>query len=295
MPTTYSPLRYPGGKSQLYKFVKKMIDENIGEDAIYIEPFAGGAGVAIQLLIQKDVKMIAINDLDKSIHSLWYSILNYPNEFINLIKETTVSIEEWQRQKEIYKKEADNPFSLKGGFATFFLNRTNVSGIISGGPIGGAKQAGNYKLDCRFNKKSLIKKITDIASLKDSIILTNMDAESFIEQISSDYPKEKTFIFFDPPYFTQGKNLYLKFIDKDKHQSLKECINKLENYKWIITYDNADEIYEIYKEFHQKYKYQLRYSANNKRKEKAWEYLFASSITKIDNFANVELLKLVDK
>ena len=100
-----------------------MIDENIGEDGIYIEPFAGGAGVAIQLLIQKDVKMIAINDLDKSIHSLWYSILNYPNEFINLIKETTVNIEEWQRQKEIYKKESDNPFSLKGGFATFFLNR----------------------------------------------------------------------------------------------------------------------------------------------------------------------------
>lgn len=195
MPTTYSPLRYPGGKSQLYKFVKKMIDENIGEDGIYIEPFAGGAGVAIQLLIQKDVKMIAINDLDKSIHSLWYSILNYPNEFINLIKETTVNIEEWQRQKEIYKEECDNPFSLKGGFATFFLNRTNVSGIISGGPIGGAKQTGKYKLDCRFNKQSLIKKITDISSLKDSIILTNMDAEFFIDEISFNYPKEKTFIF----------------------------------------------------------------------------------------------------
>ncbi|CAI3469856.1 DNA adenine methylase [Enterococcus cecorum] len=295
MPTTYSPLRYPGGKSQLYKFIKKMIDENIGENGIYVEPFAGGAGVAIQLLVQKNVKTIAINDLDKSIHSVWYSIINYPKELIALINETVVCIEEWHRQKEIYIRESNNPFSLEGGFATLFLNRTNVSGIIGGGPIGGLNQSGKYKLDCRFNKQALIDKIKVISSLKDSIILTNMDAESYIEQIVRNYPKEKTFIFFDPPYFTQGRNLYLKFIDKDKHESLKESIEKLEEYKWIITYDNSDEILEIYKNFRQKYMYQIRYSANNKRKEKAWEYLFASPITQVVHFSNVELFEIMNR
>lgn len=292
MPVTYSPLRYPGGKSQLYSFVRKLIEVNVGADGTYIEPFAGGAGVAIQLLQKKEVKKIVINDLDHSIHSIWYSILHDTDQFVDLIEKTEITIEEWHKQKSIYKEEASDPYSLKGAFATFFLNRTNVSGIINGGPIGGINQQGNYKLDCRFNKKNLIKKIRDISSLKTSIELTNLDAESLVHHIPEKYPVDKTFIFFDPPYFNQGKNLYLKFIDKDKHRRLKECIEVLEAYKWIITYDRADEIYSIYHEFSQKYEYQLRYSANNKRKEKAWEYMFASTDTKLNSFANVELFKI---
>lgn len=292
MPVTYSPLRYPGGKSQLYKFVKELIRENIGDSGTYIEPFAGGAGVAIQLLINHDVETIAINDLDKSIHSFWYSILNYTDAFIELIERASIDIEEWHKQKKIYIKEANNPFSLRGGFATFFLNRTNVSGIINGGPIGGFSQNGNYKIDCRFNKEKLIQKILDISSLRESIILSNKDAEAFIVEISNNYSLDKTFIFFDPPYFTQGRNLYLKFIDENKHKDIKSSIDKLNGYKWIITYDRVEEIYEIYKEFYKKYKYQLRYSANNKRKKKAWEFLFASPNTNVFNCGNVELLDI---
>lgn len=289
MPVTSSPLRYPGGKSQLYKFVQNLVNENIGPNGTYIEPFAGGAGVAIQLLINKNVNNIVINDLDKSIHSFWYSILNYTDDFIDLINTTTINIDEWYRQKEVYVKEYDNPFSLKGGFATFFLNRTNVSGIIKGGPIGGFKQNGNYKIDCRFNKKTLIKKIQTIANLKDNITLLNIDAESLINELSKTYSREETFIFFDPPYFSQGKNLYLKFIDDDKHQSLKKRIKQIEDYKWIITYDKCVAIYDIYQYFDQKYEYQLRYSANNKQKKRAWEFLFSSPNTKVESFGNVEL------
>lgn len=289
MPVTSSPLRYPGGKTQLYKFVRKLITENIGDNGTYIEPFAGGAGVALQLLIKKDVKNIVINDLDSSIHSFWYSILNYTDDFISLLIDTPVSIEEWHKQKEIYIEESSNPYSLQGGFATFFLNRTNVSGIINGGPIGGLNQQGKYKINCRFNKIDLVRKIEIISSLKDSIFLFNEDAEKFVKLISNNYSKDDTFIFFDPPYYEQGRNLYLKFIDKDKHKSLEENIRLIEDFKWIITYDKAEEIYDIYKDFSEKYQYQLRYSANNKRKEKAWEYLFASPNTKIDSFENIVL------
>ncbi|WP_142971144.1 DNA adenine methylase [Enterococcus faecium] len=289
MPVTSSPLRYPGGKSQLYKFVQNLVNKNIGQNGTYIEPFAGGAGVAIQLLINENVSHIVINDLDKSIHSFWYSILNYSDEFIDLVQTTPINIDEWHKQKEIYIKESNNPFSLRGGFATFFLNRTNVSGIIKGGPIGGLEQKGNYKIDCRFKKKVLIQKIKTISDLKEQITLLNKDAETLINDIPKSYAKEKTFIFFDPPYFSQGRNLYLKFIDADKHQSLKKCIDQIEDYKWIITYDKNDTIYNIYQEFNQKYEYQLRYSANNKQKKKAWEFLFASPNTVITSSDNVKL------
>lgn len=292
MPATLSPLRYPGGKSQMYKFVENLVNKNIGEDGTYIEPFAGGAGVAIQLLINQKVNHIVINDLDKSIHSFWYSIINHKDEFIDLIMKTPITIDEWHKQKEIYKSELKNPYSVKGGFATFFLNRTNVSGIIKGGPIGGLKQDGNYKIDCRFNKKKLINKINMISCLNNRITLLNLDAETLINKIPVLYSKEKTFIFFDPPYFSQGKNLYLEFIDANKHRELKESIDKIEDYKWIITYDNNETIYKIYQECGQKYKYQLRYSANNKQKRKAFELLFASPNTKITNCSNIELCKI---
>lgn len=292
MPVTCSPLRYPGGKSQLYSFVRELIKLNIGKDGTYIEPFAGGAGVALQLLINGDVKNIVINDLDNSIHSLWYSLLFHTEELLNLIDKTPINVDEWYKQKIIYKTESIDPFSLKGGFATLFLNRTNVSGIISGGPIGGFNQGGKYKIDCRFNKSQLIKKIEIISSLRDHISISNIDAELLVREIPLNFSRESTFIFIDPPYFSQGKNLYLKFIDNDKHQNLKNSIDQIDNYKWILTYDKSDVINDIYADLVQKFQYQLRYSANNMRKERAWEYLFASSTTKLKNFEKIVLKKI---
>ncbi|EAE7097897.1 DNA adenine methylase, partial [Listeria monocytogenes] len=190
MPRTSSPLRYPGGKTQLSSFVKNLLEINNIVGGTYIEPFAGGAGVAIQLLLEGDVDSIVINDYDKSIYSIWYSILNNTERFINLISDTPVTIEEWYRQKEIYLRNKNRQNSLEGGFATFFLNRTNVSGIISGGPIGGIKQTGKYKIDCRFNKKDLIRKIRLVASRREAITLYRKDALKLINIINENYNNE---------------------------------------------------------------------------------------------------------
>ncbi|EIF8386747.1 DNA adenine methylase [Listeria monocytogenes] len=290
MPRTSSPLRYPGGKTQLSSFVKNLLEINNIVGGTYIEPFAGGAGVAIQLLLEGDVDSIVINDYDKSIYSIWYSILNNTERFINLISDTPVTIEEWYRQKEIYLRNKNRQNSLEGGFATFFLNRTNVSGIISGGPIGGIKQTGKYKIDCRFNKKDLIRKIRLVASRREAITLYRKDALKLINIINENYNNETTFIFFDPPYYVQGKNLYLSFYSNESHKKLFNKIETLRDFFWITTYDYAPQIADIYQKIERKYEYRLSYSVNKKRKAK--EYMFASEKTQIRSFDKVLLSKI---
>lgn len=290
MPVTYSPLRYPGGKTQLSKFVSNLIQLNNIENGTYIEPFAGGSGVSLQLLFENKVDHIVINDYDKSIYSIWNAIINRTDEFIDLIEQTPITLDEWYNQKRIYLENRTYMNSLEGGFATFFLNRTNVSGIINGGPIGGQKQTSKYKIDCRFNKETSIQKVLAIAERRNNITLFRKDANKLIDVIMNNYNPENTFIFFDPPYYTQGQNLYMSFINNNKHIQMKQSIDKLDNYYWILTYDAAPQIAEIYQNNRNKFEYQLNYSAN--KKKKATEFLFSSERTMIQSHDKVELFRI---
>lgn len=288
MPKINSPFRYPGGKSQLSPYIKHLLQVN-DIKGTYIEPFAGGAGVAIDLLLNNDVEQIVINDYDKSIHSAWNAIINHSEELTEFIRETPVSFEGWLIQKNIHEQNKEDQNSIPGGLATFYLNRTNVSGIIKGGPIGGKNQTGKYKIDARFNKKSLIDKIELISKYRDNIILMNEDANNLARIIKKEFIPADTFIFFDPPYYAQGKNLYMSFIDSSEHQKLFDNIQTLNEYKWIVTYDTAPEINDIYKSVNNSFTYTLNYTANSRRK--ANEYLFANDNTIVDSFGKVELLK----
>lgn len=284
MPSTLSPLRYPGGKSQMAKFVKNSLVINKIEDATYIEPFAGGAGIAIELLLKNEVNNIVINDYDIAIYAMWHSILNYTSEIIQLILETPINMKEWYKQKAIYNNK-DGADLLGLGFSTFFLNRTNNSGIITGGPIGGHDQSGTYKLDCRFNKSSLIKKISNISKMRHAISLYNLDAVQLIDDvILKEMNSNHTFIFFDPPYYRQGKNLYTNFFNHDNHKLLAEKIISLNDYHWITTYDYEEEISNFYNTCPGK-TYTLQYSARKTRKEK--EYLFHNKKTIVESYDKV--------
>ncbi|ENV4673974.1 DNA adenine methylase, partial [Streptococcus pyogenes] len=192
-----SPLRYPGGKSQVYDYVRELV---IANDAItYIEPYMGGMGIALKLLLNNNVHKIMVNDYDKAIYAFWYSVLNYTEQLIEKINTTPITIDEWKLQREVQKNKNNCDDLLTLGFSTLFLNRTNRSGIIKAGVIGGLKQDGNYKLDCRFNKEKTIKKIKLIASYKKQIKLYNMDAEKFIRLNIT--KTKNSFTFFDPPYY----------------------------------------------------------------------------------------------
>lgn len=282
MPEIVSPLRYPGGKSFFYDYVKKLILHNNLIGKTYLEPFAGGAGIALKLLLNNDVEKIIINDFDISIYAFWYSILNYSDAMCDKICHTKINIKEWNKQKEIYNNQnANNLFDL--GFATFFLNRTNVSGIISAGIIGGKKQLGKYKIDSRFNKDKLIDKIQNIAKEKNRIILYNLDAIDLLKNRNIRRYKN-IFINFDPPYFLKGKELYKNFYKDKDHINLNNVIDSI-NYKWIVTYDVSDFIFSLYNKYRKSY-LNLFYNINKKIKSK--EYIFFSN--NLDLPSDIELI-----
>jgi len=258
MPTTFTPLRYPGGKSKLSDFVIQLYKNNRLCDGDYVEPFAGGAGIAIRLLLNDYIWKAHLNDLDQSIYAFWHSVINESESLCNLIKHTPITVEEWHKQKRVQK---DKRFSLlKLGFSTLFLNRTNRSGILSGGIIGGKHQNGNWKIDARFNKEGLIEKIQRIAQYKDRIKIYNMDASKFINKI---LPKlnTKSLINLDPPYYYKGKKLYKNYYQPEDHQKLARLVHKISQ-KWIVTYDDVEPIKKLYKRYKQK-RYQISYSAQN--------------------------------
>lgn len=238
-----SPLRYPGGKYKLYPYVSKLVEEN--SCTTYIEPFCGGAAIALGLLFDGIVKNIIINDYDYTIYCFWDSILHRTDEFVQMIENTDVTLEEWHTQKLI-RENIEDYDRLQIGFSTFFLNRTNRSGIIDkAGPIGGLQQSRNYPIDCRFNKSRLIEQIRKIAAHRDHIEIYNMEALDFIEEII--LKKRKIFIFFDPPYYGKGPGLYTNFYTHGDHVNLANTIlEKLKNRRWIVTYDNVNQIKAMY-------------------------------------------------
>lgn len=259
----YSPLRYPGGKGKIVNFVKKVFEKNLLSDGVYVEPYAGGASVALSLLFDEYASKIIINDFDKSIYAFWYSVLNDTENLCNLILNADVTIEEWKRQK-IVQQNKENANLLELGFSTFFLNRSNRSGIIKAGVIGGINQSGNYKINARYNKEGLIFRIKRIAKYKERIMLYNLDAIEFIKIISSRLPA-KTLIYFDPPYYLKGKDLYVNHYKYEDHLLVSNMISGITKHKWLVSYDNAPEIKNLYKK-HKQFEYSLKYSVVNSTK-----------------------------
>lgn len=256
----YSPLRYPGGKGKLAPFMGLMINKMNIHNGTYVEPFAGGAGVALMLLMEGYVDDIVINDYDKAIYSVWRAIINEPENLVDRILQTPVNIDEWKRQKEIYV-EQNKKYSLDLAFATFFLNRTNRSGILKGGPIGGFEQTGNYRIDARYNVEKLVERIRAIAKYKRHIKVYNKEVVSFIKNVLPNY-SQNSLTYFDPPYFNKGPELYKNFFDKEDHVKLARLILNGVPGNWIITYDDTPEIIELYKQQCIR-RYDLNYSAAN--------------------------------
>lgn len=258
----YSPLRYPGGKGKLEPFMELLIRQTGHVGGAYVEPFAGGAGIALELLEKGIVNDIVINDLDKGIYSFWRAILTETDRFVNDIRNIELTIDEWNRQREII--DDCSRYSYELGFATFYLNRTNRSGIIKGGVIGGTEQAGNWRMNARFNREALTERIVKVASRKKHIHLYNKDVNSFIQNYLPKY-QQNAFVYFDPPYFGKGKQLYLNFFSYDDHVRIERMINNQVNCDWVITYDDVQAIADIYQN-HILRRFDLNYSAAVKRK-----------------------------
>lgn len=259
MSIAHSPLRYPGGKNCIFPFVSSLIAENGLMGCKYIEPYAGGAGLALRLLFEEYAGTIVINDLDPLVHAFWCMCVNEPERFIKWIDRTPVTVDTWQKCKsKIRRRETGDDFELATSF--FFLNRTNVSGVLKGGIIGGVAQTGNYKIDARFNKLELIRKVEKIARFSSRIRVANLDGVELIKSCAND--TTESFIYLDPPYYQKGANLYLNAFKDADHEKLAKFINKLST-PWLLSYDNHSFITNLYQRF-EKRAYKLQHSTSNK-------------------------------
>lgn len=273
----FTPLRYPGGKSKLTPYVKEIIKENKLHDGVYVEPYAGGAAVALELLFQEYVSQIHINDISRPVHSFWKSVLNHTDELCRRVRNTKLSVRSWDMQKKVFSNPDDHD-DVQLGFATFFLNRTNRSGILNGGIIGGREQLGDWKIDARYNTEELIFRIESIAKMRTRIKLTRRDAISFLKSGILKWP-EKTLIYLDPPYYDQGSQLYYDFYKPEDHAHVAEFVEtKMSQRSWIVSYDNVTPIRKLYSRF-DSVVYNVGYSAREARTGR--EVMFFSPKLKI--------------
>lgn len=258
-----TPLRYPGGKSIMSSFFEELIKRNSLKNVIYSEPYAGGAGAAINLLLNESVDAIRINDAAPGIFSFWHTLKTEGERFISKIEETEITLTEWRRQRLIFKTTSSPNFDL--AFATFFLSRTNRSGILAAGPIGGqdenAQAEAKYKINCRFNKVELIERLRKIIDKRERIFVSNLDALAFLNQNRDESP----FIYLDPPYYTQGKALYLNYYQHEDHIKLANFLRNSARFDWVLSYDSVPEILELYSDF-PLYEFILNYTAQDSKK-----------------------------
>lgn len=236
----------------------------------YIEPYAGGASVALSLLFEDFADHIHINDIDRSIYAFWISVLDSSEELCARIERVPVTMEEWHHQRSVQDDPTATDFDL--GFSTFFLNRTARSGIIRGGVIGGSEQRGKWKIDARFNRPDLIRRIQRIARHRTRISVTCIDAAEFVKDRVSSI--ENPFTYLDPPYYVKGQGLYQNYYQHDDHARVSGLVKSMES-PWIVSYDSAPEIIEMYEGLDH-IRYNLNYSAASRYR--GAESMFFSSL-----------------
>lgn len=254
-----TPLRYPGGKQKLSPFLCEVIEQNNLIGGHYVEPYAGGAGVAMELLISGKVSHVHLNDSCKRIYAFWNSVLTKSDELCAMVVRASLTVEEWRRQQAIFAAPEQSD-ELTLGFATFYLNRCNRSGILSGGLIGGLRQDGDWRMDARFPRNELIRRIEVIASKAKTISLRNWDAERFIREYLPRVPDD-ALVYLDPPYFKKADRLYLNHYSAADHERIATVIQQSIKHKWIVSYDNAPEISKYYLK-RRSFEYDLQYNAS---------------------------------
>lgn len=255
-----SPLRYPGGKTKLAEYVKALFRHNRLMGGHYVEPYAGGASIALELVIHEFAEHVHINDLDPSVWAFWSSVLDDCDALCRKISETPVNMESWSEQREIQKNKS-SASTLDLGFSTFFLNRTNRSGILNAGVIGGKNQGGNFKIDARFNKDDLINRIQLIAEHRSRISLYNLDAVELLDTVVPDLP-ENTLVYLDPPYYVKGGDLYEHHYQHKDHAAVAAASQRIRQHV-MVSYDDVPEIRELYADY-QFVSYSLSYCAQNR-------------------------------
>lgn len=270
-----SPLRYPGGKQQLSGYIKKLISVNNLYDGIYVEPYAGGAGVALELLFSEHVREIHLNDLDKNLYAFWFCVLNDTENLLTRLESIKATLENWYLQHEVLMNANDNTPLLDRAFATLFLNRCNRSGILKAGPIGGKAQTGKWKIDARYNVADISERINRIARYKSSITISNKDCIDFLIDEKPCLLERKSLVYLDPPYYQKGQELYMNAYEAKDHTIIADFLRTIyTDIHWIVSYDACLPIANLYQSFRSTEQI-LNYSVSSKH-SRGNEFVFYS-------------------
>jgi DNA adenine methylase len=263
-----SPLRYPGGKACLTGFLTDVIEMNNLRGAAYYEAYAGGAGAALSLLRDGVVSEIHINDADERVNAFWVSALDESERFVDRVLSTPLTMAEWYRQREVCANpKTHRRFDV--GFAAFFMNRCNRSGVLTGaGPIGGLEQKGKWKLDVRFSREPLAERILKLARVRGQIHITHLDAIDFLKStLPAGHGRKNVFVYLDPPYVNKGQRLYLNSYETKDHAQLARYIKRQRKLPWIMSYDDTEVVRELYYD-QQLTSLPIHYSLQTKRSAK---------------------------
>lgn len=235
-----SPLRYPGGKARVAPYLAALIRQQPKRPTVYAEPFAGGAGAALRLLVDEVVRTVRLNDLSPCIAAFWRCVFFDTEAFAKRIENASVNVERWHEARAVFASPTQQT-DAELGFATFYLNRCNRSGILNARPIGGLDQSGDWKIDARFNRADLAARVRHLGQYRRRVQVTQLDAREFLsllEPMAGD-----VFAYVDPPYIVQGEELYLDSLSYDDHRELAAQLRRT-HLPWLLTYDVSERVTE---------------------------------------------------
>jgi DNA adenine methylase len=241
----YTPLRYPGGKARFAPFIASVMRFNRLDGGHYMEPYAGGGGVALELLFDGVVTDIHINDADPAVYAFWFAATAYPDALIDMVETEPINMDAWMHWRSVMHGTAEAT-DVERGFATLFMNRTNRSGILKGGVIGGKQQAGTYQLDARFRRDVLVERLRRIGDKTEGIHVHCRDALNLLQH-ASDLMPAKSLVYLDPPYYVKGSGLYRNFYKHDDHLAIARLLRQPGFGRcWVVSYDNVEQILKMY-------------------------------------------------
>lgn len=278
MPLTINPLRYPGAKRALIPYIEELLIVNNLDRCCFIEPYAGSAVVGIELLQRKIICSLMLCEKDILLFAFWKCVFNKTNALCKKILDTPITIDTW-KEMDMYRKEkkVNNKNLLNLGFAGLFYNRTNFSGILNANPIGGIEQKSQYDITCRFNKQKIIHTIKKIAELRNSVEVFYDDALNYLSYQDYRFIKQKCFIYFDPPYFEKGAQIYRHYYTNQDHVKLSVFVKKLRKVDWLISYDDSPFICNLYSDEKTQYcPLFIDYSCATKKRNKGNELLISN-------------------
>lgn len=267
-----SPLRYAGSKRKIFNYLERILAHNNLVPKVLVEPFVGGGSIFLNFLSRHDNSKAIIADKDELVFSFWKVLFANPDYLVNFIKKTKVNLKTFDH----YRYVASHPTKFnrkKLAKACLFLNRTSFSGILnnSAGPIGGRAQKSPYKIDCRFGRENLIKKIKEISVFKDRVVVLPHSWEEVLKYTTDEHRKEKLLFYFDPPFYKKADQLYRYYFDENAHTKLRDKLMKLKH-SWILSYDRAREIQNLYSEF-ARINVSMPYSINSPAKRLEKEFI----------------------